>query len=185
MSEPRRRWADAFLRQARSDLAVYHLLSGRSERDIPRCHALHYLQMACEKIAKAYRIRGRFSSKFDLDDVRVIGHYTIRTPPPEEKLPMPAVALAGRGVLVALKWDFGAMRQWPFQWTVSVRRRSPYLGPIFGLFEPSLDLRGERVEGLAPDFVFGPYRENPAEFTCEVEDEWDAATLLRLVLHEA
>jgi len=35
---------------------------------------------------------------------------------------------------------------------------------MFGLFEPSLDLRGEAVKGLAPDFVFRPYRGSPAEF---------------------
>jgi hypothetical protein len=33
--------------------------------------------------------------------------------------------------------------------------------------------------------VFGPYRENASEFTCELEDEWDVATLLRFVFHEA
>jgi hypothetical protein len=57
MNEVRGRWAAAFLCQGRSDLVVYHLLSGQPESDTPRCHALHYLQMACEKIAKAYRIR--------------------------------------------------------------------------------------------------------------------------------
>lgn len=57
MSELRGDWATAFLRQGRSDLQVYDLLSAQRELEIPRCHALHYLQMACEKIAKAYRIR--------------------------------------------------------------------------------------------------------------------------------
>lgn len=98
---------------------------------------------------------------------------------------MPAVALLGDGVTVALKWDFGADCRWPREWTVSVRRRSPYLGPTFGLFDPSVDLRDERVKGLAPDCLFGPYRKNAAEFTCELEDEWDVATLLRFVFHEA
>jgi hypothetical protein len=126
----------------------------------------------------------RFSHKFELTDARVAGHYIVRTPPPEENLPMPAVALARDGVLVALKWDFGADCRWPREWTVSVRRRPPYRGPTFGLFAPGLDLRRERVDGLE-GMVFGPYRENPAEFTCEVEDEWDVATLLRLVCHEA
>ena len=97
---------------------------------------------------------------------------------------MPAVALVGDGVTVALKWDFGAACRWPREWTVSVRRRSPYLGPTFGLFDPALDLRGAQVDGLGPDYVFGPYRKNPAEFTCAVEDEWDVATLLRFVFHE-
>jgi hypothetical protein len=126
----------------------------------------------------------RFGRKFDVTDVSVIGHYIVRTPPPEEEVSMPAVSLSGHGVTVALKWDFGATSRWPREWTVSVRRRSPYLGPTFGLFDPTLDLRSEHIEGLSPDFVFGPYRENPAEFSCALEDEWDVATLLRVVFHE-
>jgi hypothetical protein len=127
----------------------------------------------------------RFVSKHEVEQVQVIGHYVIETPPPRERLPMPAVALTRGGVLVALKYDFGAGCRWPREWTVSVRRPTPYRGPTFGLFDPSLDLRQAAVEGFMPDFVFGPYRENQSEFTCEVDDEWDVATLLRLVLDEA
>ena len=126
----------------------------------------------------------RFGRKFRAADVTVIGQYAIRTPPPEEVLPMPAVALIADGITVALKWNFGRMRKWPLEWTVSVRRRSPYLGPTFGLFDVNVDLRNEHIDGLAPDYVFGSYRQDPAEFTCEVEDEWDVATLLRFVFHE-
>jgi len=65
-------WAVAFATQARSDWAVFGLLcelavpqpdhTGEGEPSIPAavvewCHALHYLQMACEKVAKAYRLR--------------------------------------------------------------------------------------------------------------------------------
>ena len=126
----------------------------------------------------------RLACKFDVPDVRVVGSYFVRTPPPEEDLPMPAVALTGRGVMVALKWDFGAMPRWPLAWTVSVRRPSPYRGPTFGLFDPSVDLRSAQIEGLGPDLVFGSYNENQAEWSCELEDEWDVATLLRLVFYE-
>ncbi len=126
----------------------------------------------------------RYADKFDISDARVVGHYVVRTPPPEEDLPMPAVGLTKAGILVALKRDFGAACRWPREWTVSVRRRSPYLGPTFNLFDPAFDLRRERVDGLGPELVFGPYRENPAEFSCELVDEWDVATLLRLVLLE-
>jgi hypothetical protein len=126
----------------------------------------------------------QFASKFNIEDLRVVGHYVVHTPPPEEKLPMPAVALTRRGVLVALKHDFGGLARCPKEWTVSVRRRTPYRGPIFGLFDPTVDLRQLRVDGLAPDFVFAPYGDNQTEFSCELEDEWDVATLLRLVLHE-
>jgi hypothetical protein len=48
-------WASAFHRQARSDHQIYELLAATP--GIPRCHALHYLQMTCEKLAKAYRLR--------------------------------------------------------------------------------------------------------------------------------
>jgi len=41
-----------FLVQARSDLAVFNLL--RNQRDLPACHALHYLQMATEMLGKAH-----------------------------------------------------------------------------------------------------------------------------------
>ena len=126
----------------------------------------------------------RFAAKFEIEDVRVVGHYVVHTPPPEEKLPMPAVALARRGVLAALKHDFGALARWPKEWTVSIRCPTPYRGPIVGLFDPTIDLRRLSVEGLSPNLVFGPYRDNQAEFSCELEDEWDVAMLLRLVFHE-
>lgn len=56
MSETRRdAFARAFIKQARSDWAVYRLLAATP--GIAACHQLHYLQMACEKLAKAYRLR--------------------------------------------------------------------------------------------------------------------------------
>ncbi len=126
----------------------------------------------------------RFADKFDVEDVHVIGHYIVDTPPPEEKLPMPAVALTRRGTLVALKNDFGALARWPKEWTVSVRRPTPYRGPIFGLFDPTVDLRKLPVDGFPPELVFPAYEKNQAEFSCELEDEWEVAMLLRLVFHE-
>jgi hypothetical protein len=71
----------------------------------------------------------RFASKFGIEDVRVVGHYVVQTPPPEEKRPMPAVVLTRRDVLIALKHDFGGLARWK-EWTVSVRRTTPYSGPI-------------------------------------------------------
>jgi hypothetical protein len=55
MPPSRDAWASAFAAQSRSDWRVYDRLAG--ELEIPACHELHYLQMACEKIAKAYRCR--------------------------------------------------------------------------------------------------------------------------------
>jgi hypothetical protein len=53
----RRAFAAAFAAQGRSDWAVYKHLSALTKPSFPQCHALHCLQMATEKIAKAYRIR--------------------------------------------------------------------------------------------------------------------------------
>lgn len=61
--ETRVRVADAYAEQSCSDFAVYQIhLQGAEE-----CHRLHYLQMACEKIAKAYRLRDPVS--FNPDDL--------------------------------------------------------------------------------------------------------------------
>lgn len=69
MAPSRAAWAEAFAEQARSDWHVYGILAalaapprpgsetGEAELSVSTCHALHYLQMVCEKIAKAYRLR--------------------------------------------------------------------------------------------------------------------------------
>lgn len=49
------RWARAYHRQAASDFETYKQLAAT---ELPRCHALHYLQMTTEKLAKAYRLAG-------------------------------------------------------------------------------------------------------------------------------
>lgn len=55
MPPSRSDWATAYAAQSASDLDVFEILAARKE--VPRCHSLHYLQMACEKIAKAYLFR--------------------------------------------------------------------------------------------------------------------------------
>lgn len=51
----RKSWGEAYARQGRSDWEVYKKIAGSF--DIALCHSLHYLQVACEKLAKAYRWR--------------------------------------------------------------------------------------------------------------------------------
>lgn len=51
----REEWATAYHRQGRSDWQMFTELQPRG--DVPACHALHFLQMATEKLAKAYRFR--------------------------------------------------------------------------------------------------------------------------------
>ncbi|MDZ7359673.1 MAG: hypothetical protein ONB46_02945 [candidate division KSB1 bacterium] len=48
-------WAEAYLQQARSDWLMLQLIR---EHEAPDCHALHYLQMTCEKLGKAFLIAG-------------------------------------------------------------------------------------------------------------------------------
>ena len=48
--------AEAFLAQAKSDWQIYAKLKRADE---PSCHVLHYLQMATEKLGKAYLLAGK------------------------------------------------------------------------------------------------------------------------------
>ena len=48
-------WSRAFARQARAYLATYALLRG--DERVPPCHSLQFLQMTCEKLAKAHLCR--------------------------------------------------------------------------------------------------------------------------------
>jgi len=45
-------WAVAYARQARADLETWEHL--QAARDVPECHNLLFLQMACEKLTKAH-----------------------------------------------------------------------------------------------------------------------------------
>ena len=49
--------------QARSDHSILLLLRAKGA---VACHQLHYLQMVCEKLAKAYRLRDTRASVDDL-----------------------------------------------------------------------------------------------------------------------
>ncbi len=50
MADPRT-WAAGFGRQAAADFATFEALW---TQDVPECHKMHFLQMACEKLAKAH-----------------------------------------------------------------------------------------------------------------------------------
>lgn len=62
-------WQDAFLTQAWSDFQVFREMN-RSRR-YPPCHALHYLQMASEKLAKG------FMCKRSMEPPRRLTHYSL------------------------------------------------------------------------------------------------------------
>lgn len=64
MASDRIAWAKAYARQSLSDFKVFEFLS--NSEGIEECHRLHFLQMACEKIAKAYRFRDTTKGSEDL-----------------------------------------------------------------------------------------------------------------------
>jgi hypothetical protein len=121
--------------------------------------------------------------------VRVVGHYIVETPPPTELLPMPAVAIVTPAATFAFRYDFGtwSLKQ-PValsEWVLSVDREAPYRGPTFGLFDEARDLRPEGLDGLSPNYLFGPYRQDQAKFSCVVKDQWAVAMLLRILAWRA
>ena len=50
-------WADGFARQADADFRAWELYQKYPEACAEVCHKLLFLQMACEKLCKAHRIR--------------------------------------------------------------------------------------------------------------------------------
>jgi hypothetical protein len=67
-------WSDAFLIQAQSDWQIYEHLEKMS---FSRCHALHYLQMTTEKLAKAYLLHGRTGIKDVRSTHRALTRYLL------------------------------------------------------------------------------------------------------------
>lgn len=65
-------WSRAFAQQARADLDAYNALSRLA--DLPPCQRLHFLQMACEKVSKAYELRAGTLSERTLTSHVVITH---------------------------------------------------------------------------------------------------------------
>jgi hypothetical protein len=45
-------WSQAYAKQARGDFQAYEIL--RKHVELPECQSLHFLQMACEKLCKAF-----------------------------------------------------------------------------------------------------------------------------------
>lgn len=55
-------WQHAYARQAKADLAAYEVL--RDSPNLPQCQSLHFLQMACEKLCKAYLCSQKVEPRF-------------------------------------------------------------------------------------------------------------------------
>ena len=118
------------------------------------------------------------SDKFEIAELEVVGTYVMKTPPPQEELLMPVVKLKMDSVELIVKYDFGVF---PAKWTISVKGSRSTIGSTFGLFE-NVDLRQRTITGFASDWVYPPYSESPSRFSCELDDEWDVAAFIWLVL---
>lgn len=128
----------------------------------------------------------RVIAKLEPDEVSVVATYVVETPPPQERLTMPVVVVDVPGASFATRFDFGRNpTRDEREWIVSVKRRAPYTGPLLGLFKADEDLGALPATGLAPEWLFGSYRANPARFTCALRDEWDVWAFLKLLAHEA
>jgi hypothetical protein len=124
----------------------------------------------------------RLMHKHEVEEAEVVGTYLMKTPPPVEELLMPVVKITIRSTTFVVKYDLGV---WPERWTVSVSKGSPYTGFTFGLFDERTDLRLKAVSGFDAKWLFPPFCENPAQFTCELGDEWDVAMFFRLISYES
>lgn len=70
MSQPND-WSVAFAKQALADFDSWQLLSQLKQdaaRSLPQSQALHFLQMACEKLAKAHLCRRPNANPFEFQD---------------------------------------------------------------------------------------------------------------------
>jgi hypothetical protein len=121
----------------------------------------------------------RWLSKFSFPKARALGEYIIHTPPPEEVLAMPLIELERDGLRVVLKMDF-SRPDFPHEWVVTVRSSVPIRHIPLGLFDPTAPIHPRAVSGIPDEHLLVPHAENPAEFSCQLVDDWDVATLLRI-----
>jgi hypothetical protein len=119
----------------------------------------------------------RLMSKFEAQEAQVVAAYVMGTPPPQEELLMPVVKFAVGPTEYVFKYDFGVF---PECWTVSIKNAASTVRPILGLFDDKQDLRGDVIAGFENEWIHGPYCSDPTHFTCEIQDEWDLAALVRL-----
>lgn len=91
------------------------------------------------------------------------------------------VKLKMKNAELIVKYDFGTF---PETWTVSTKSSTAHVGPTLGLFNRKTDVRLRTVSGFEPGWVYPPYCESQTRFSCELQDEWDLAAFIRLVLNE-
>jgi hypothetical protein len=120
-----------------------------------------------------------FEYKYDLPVVAIVATYEMGTPPPEEVLTMPVALFGNEKGSVLLKWDFGRFEN---QWTLSIDLTSSNTHNMHQLFDINRDMSNTIIPGFSKGQIYGSYANNPAKFTCEVGNEWDVATLLRILL---
>ncbi len=123
-----------------------------------------------------YRLDELYGGK----NTTVVSTYEMGTPPPQEILLMPVARLeTGRAVFI-VKTTFDGIGP---AWTVSVIRESSERIPLYRLIDEHEELAPGPIDGFAAEWIFPPYAENPARFTCRIEDDWQLDTFIWVVAH--
>ncbi|HBS06005.1 MAG TPA: hypothetical protein DEA96_13645 [Leptospiraceae bacterium] len=113
----------------------------------------------------------RLIDKFDLDEPEVLGEYELGGES------WPVIAISVKSARMILRYEPG---RWPASFLITVESTAP-VPSLFGLFDPTLDMSGETLPGMKPEWLHGPYRADQRNFSCELEDEWDLAMLVRIL----
>ncbi|MCB1305643.1 MAG: hypothetical protein KDK37_15250 [Leptospiraceae bacterium] len=112
----------------------------------------------------------RLVEKFDLSDPMVINEFE------HNGDHWPVLQFQVKSATITVRYQPG---RWPAAFTVTVEAQSA-VGSVFGLFDPTLDLSRDKIDGME-GYIKGAYRSNQNQFSCELEDEWDLAMLVRIV----
>ena len=141
-------WSRAFARQAKADLAARETLQDNSR--LPRCEELHCLQMAVEKLAKAYQLA---AGTIGPNEVRRSHAYA------EKALPgLYREAMRARGARGVRRWEMEAVRR---------------LARQMDLLHPAVDDGGAR-----PDNTEYPWEDGSGAVQTPAEWKFDGLSAL-------
>ncbi|MBI38795.1 MAG: hypothetical protein CMF59_04290 [Leptospiraceae bacterium] len=142
-------------------------MAGRSKTGI-----FSWMESSADSAVRQYgAFIQRLTEKFDLDEPQVIAEYSLGD------AVWPLVSVTVKSAHIILRYEPG---RWPASFLVTVESSAP-VPSLFGLFDPTLDLSGESLPDMKPEWLHGPYRSNQSQFSCELEDEWDLAMLVRIL----
>ena len=116
--------------------------------------------------------------QLEIEDVSVVGTFTLRTPPPTEELLSPIVCLKTEDFTAFLKEDFGDPLVW---WTMSLHAHRDLgtldLSPFLSHHKPQENHLGD----FSPSWVHPSYQPSAQSFTARLEHNYDVYGVLRQI----